>query len=196
MYRFSLTDSSFLPHLGCDLELTLNKGELNFLVGQNGIGKSTLLERLLQDPFFLISYIPQKPLDYFYDRTLGQVKKLFMEQCEEPEEREKLSDYWRRFQLDQKENRFQSLLSGGESQTLKLCLGLAVRREIYFLDEPSQYLDEKMKTHLGLILKEMLKQSKTILMVEHDPLSITLSGRVIELEIKNQTLKIGRTWSI
>ena len=145
MYKFQLTDPYFLPHSGCDIELSLTPGELVMLVGENGIGKTTLVRRFWEEASVSMTLIEQKPLDVFYDRSLKKIKEVFLSSQEGNISGKFFLNLWKRFGLEQKENRLHSSLSGGEGQALKICLGLARESDLYLLDEPSQFLDQSMK---------------------------------------------------
>lgn len=194
MYRFSLKDPHFLPHFGCDVEFTIHPHELVTLVGPNGIGKTSVMCRLFKD-HPSVTQVEQGSLDYFYDRTLGKIKSIFTMTRPEDIDLDYFHALWKTFHLDKKENRLQSALSGGESQALKLCLGLSVKKEMYFLDEPTQYLDSEMKNSLNKIVTKLLEKKKSILMIEHDLTWITNKHRVYQLELEDNTLKARERWT-
>lgn len=195
MYRFRIYDPDFLPHSGCDVEFSLHQGECLVIAGENGIGKSTLLRRLYLDNRSLSSLVEQKGMDFFFDRSLHKIKKIFLGSHEDIS-RDIFLKLWSTFKLDQKEDRYQSSLSGGESQALKLCLGLSVKRELYLLDEPSQFLDEASRMKLNDILEELLKNNKTLLLVEHDLSWVKFQARVMRLNIIEESLRKETEWSI
>lgn len=189
MYRFTIYDSQFLPHTGCDVDLFLNKGEILTLKGENGIGKTTLVRRFYEKNLSDITLVEQGPLDYFYDRTLARLKIIYLSSA--GVSRELFFRYWVMFNLDKKEDRYQSSLSGGESQALKLALGLSVVRDVLMLDEPSQYLDSGSKIKLNSILHELILEGKSILLVEHDLSWMSVPSTTIHLEVRDGILKAG-----
>jgi ABC-type Mn2+/Zn2+ transport system ATPase subunit len=184
-----------LPHVGCDVELTLKKSEMLTLLGENGLGKTSLVQRIYQEHESLISMVKQEDIDFFYDRSLAKVKELFLEGTRGKISNEIFGKCWRSFNLEAKEKRLLSALSGGESQALKLCLGLSVSREIFILDEPSQFLDNNLKSKLSEILESILGNQKSILVVEHDLSWIQLPMMLLRLNIKDATLVRGGSWN-
>lgn len=195
MFKFSVTDSSFLPHCGCEFLLQAEKGDFITLVGENGVGKSTLAERIYQQSPEKISYLQQRALDIFYDRRLGRIKEIFLSLRYADISARMFHKLWELFQLSQKENRLQSELSGGEGQALKLCLGLSVDRPLYILDEPSQFLDTRMRQILSNVLGDFISENKIIIMIEHDLNWIQAPMKVKELSIIDQVLKEKTTWT-
>lgn len=168
MCKFIIKDPQFLPHIGCDIELNLNEGEVVVIAGENGLGKTSLVHKIYDKNKSDISLVEQKPIDFFYDRKVGRLKDLFIEVGKKDIHLDHFSHYWKMFKLDSKEKRFLSSLSGGESQALKICLGLAIKRNIYIMDEASQFLDVDFKRHLNTIIEQLIFEKKSILLVEHD----------------------------
>jgi translation initiation factor RLI1 len=195
MYKLTLNDPYFLPHCGCDIELSLASGEIITLVGENGVGKTTLIERLFEAHHELMTLVDQRPLDLFYDRNLKQVKDFFLLGAGEKIDQEFFLRCWNKFHLEKKEQRMQSSLSGGEGQVLKICLSLAPSTDIYLLDEPSHYLDDSMKNILSLMLQELLQKKKSVIMIEHDLSWIQFPVRVNQLAVHNGTLIKEKSWT-
>ncbi len=80
-------------------------------------------------------------------------------------------------------NRLASHLSLGELQRLRLATLFAERLAgcLYILDEPSLGLSPQDKEKLLFLLRSLVEQGNTVLIVEHDPLFITASDEVLEL---------------
>ncbi|WPU66330.1 ATP-binding cassette domain-containing protein [Peredibacter starrii] len=195
MYKFKITDPHFLPHCACDVELTVSPGEVVTLVGENGLGKSTLMNRLWQTYAHDMTYVEQKPLDLFYDRPLRKIKDVLLKSRADKIDKEFFASLWKRFGLEQKETRLHSSLSGGEGQALKISLALAQMSQCYLLDEPSQFLDVNMKQVLSAVVSELQAKQKSIVLVEHDKEWIRHS-RFVQLGVVDETLKEVKSWTI
>lgn len=196
MYQFKLTDPHFLPHMACQVDLKIDPGELLILVGENGIGKTTLVSKLFVENDSLFAFLEQKPLDVFYDRTLKEIKKIILELDKRIFDHDAFLRYWSLFKFNEKDSRFHSSLSGGESQALKLCLTIPVLRPLLILDEPSQYLDDFSKSKLSEVIHELIMSGKGIILIEHDLNWITSEGTVIKLISENGQLIEGERWII
>ncbi len=196
MYNFKVSDPHFLPHCGCDIELTIKSGECAVIVGENGLGKTTLIQACheLQNKHAVL--VEQKPLDIFYDRSLGRVKDIFLTSGNELLDRDFFNRCWISFGLNLKHDRYLATLSGGEGQALKICLGLAQKVPILFLDEPSQFLDSQSKVILNELLQQLLDKKKSIFIVEHDLGWLTVPMTFYKLRITKRQLKVEKTWSI
>jgi ABC-type multidrug transport system ATPase subunit len=195
MYKLKVNDPNFLPHVGCNVEFLINRGELLTLVGENGVGKTSLIQRFCRENRALVSLAEQKTADFFYDRTLGRIKDIFLKSYKSDINLKSFNQYWNSFKLHTKQDRFQSSLSGGEAQALKLCFALSINRDIYVLDEPSQYLDDYSKMELSNILNQLLSTGKAIVLIEHDTSWIQIPMSVSALEIEGGSLIKGRTWN-
>ncbi len=197
MKVFECLDPLFLPHLGCNLRLDLSVGEVLVLVGENGIGKSTLLQRFFNSlPIESAVLVEQKNSEYFYDRKLGKLKQLILESGLPELNQEEFLYLWNLFGLSVKEGRLTSHLSGGESQILKLCLALCKNCEFYLLDEASQYLDSERKILLLSYLEKLKHKGKSLILVEHDLSWLPQGWRTQSLVIEEGRLSKGKEWTI
>lgn len=197
MYTFELQDLTFLPHAACEIRLTLADRQAMVLFGENGIGKSTLLNRLsqkLKPSEFVI--VEQRASDYFYDRKLGALKNIFLELNLPDFNTQTFLELWKVFGLEEKEGRLLSHLSGGESQALKLVIGLCKETNFYLLDEPSQFLDPQKKKILYGKLETIRLQGKKLIVVEHHKDHLPQGWKAQELLIKDHILISGSEWTI
>jgi ATP-binding cassette subfamily E protein 1 len=74
----------------------------------------------------------------------------------------------KKFGLGNLENRNISNLSGGELQQVAIAATLSQEADIYFFDEPSSYLDIERRIFTARNIRELAKQNKMIMVVEHD----------------------------
>ncbi len=191
MLEFKLSDPNFLAHVGCEIDLQVNKGEALVIFGENGVGKTTLLRKIHSHFDFDHGFVEQSSLDFFYDRRLTNIKNILVNSLSNLNF-QKFQELWRDFQLDKKEDRLLSQLSGGESQALKLAASLATDHAFFLLDEPSHFLDLKRKETLNLFLQNLLKEGKSLLIVEHDLNWIPKEWARLELKESDGTVRLER----
>ena len=176
-----------LPHLRCELDLSLLPGEFLVLTGENGIGKSTLLSHLRRKLPGHTVLCEQKNLEHFFDRSLGRFKSLVEETPGLDENF--FQEFWTRGGFDQKADRPVSYLSGGESQLLKLLIHASAPGETYLFDEPGQHLDREKKALALEILQRLRNKKRPILIVEHDLSWLPPSVKVEYLVLQEDTLR-------
>jgi len=181
---FKVENSGFLPHIGCSVEFRVLSGEVLVLKGENGVGKSSLAGELFKS--HSLSLVAQESSDLFYDRSVARIKKLFLEASDGILNKELFEKYWNLFGLSKKEDRVLSLLSGGEAQMLKICLGAFIEKEAILLDEPSQNLDENMKSVLNDLISDL--NHKAVIIIEHDSNWLKKNAKVIQLIVKDKIL--------
>jgi energy-coupling factor transporter ATP-binding protein EcfA2 len=184
-----INQKNFLPHRDCDLELKLTLGKILIVQGENGIGKSSL-SRWIKDHYSSeVTLIEQSPLIHFYNRKLIDLKNILINSLDQKIDLNRFHQLWNDFRLHSIEEHLLNSLSGGENQSLKLAIGLAMKNRILILDEPSQYLDESRKKKLSQVLSQ-LKNDFLIIVIEHESSWLTnvenekvvlrLNDRVIE----------------
>lgn len=163
-----------------DLSFKVNEGEVVGVVGGNGAGKTTLLGVLsgtfknqsgrIKKYGNVVSSLPQNPYYCFVKDTVQEDIDFLVKinhLCENDVEN-----------LIQKYSFFNNIrnlfsacpmdLSGGEAQMVALFKVLLMKSDIILLDEMTKGLDFSAKKELSLILKELSKDNKTIVLVSHD----------------------------
>lgn len=153
------------------LSLTIYKNEILAINGSNGCGKSTLLSLLsgtekpyrgrVKNPHSLKAFLlPQDPKLLFTRVTVEQ--ELYKADGEHTDEIVSLCE------LDDLLGRHPYDLSGGEQERLGLAKILLNKPDIILLDEPTKGMDAEYKRSFGEILKALVGQGKTIVLVSHD----------------------------
>ena len=181
-----------------DLNVEFKAGEFWAILGVNGVGKSTLLHRLIDtnDVNGNEISIDDTPLsEYKHDRK-GLAKKtglLLQEyeynfpctvleaaligrhphmsnwQWESNDDIRIAEDALNLTNLLSLKNRNISTLSGGEKRRLNLATVLTQNPDYYLLDEPTNHLDLKSQiTILNLLKSKFTNENKTGIMVLHD----------------------------
>ena len=185
---------SFKPILD-HVNLVINEKEKWGIVGQNGVGKSTLLKIMtgLEKPDsgnvtilkkYKISYCPQNT-DFEPHKTIYETVRSYM--TEETEiyqiqailNKLGLSDY----------NQSIDILSGGQKKRVALAISLIKEAEVYVLDEPTNHLDQDMILWLE---KFLAKVSKTVILVTHDRYFLTrITNHIMELDDSHLYTYVG-----
>lgn len=168
-----------LPDVVKGFSLKLKKGEFYALLGGNGTGKSTTLKAIsgLNEPYRgtvrmngKLAHLPQNPQTLFVKRTIREdLYEVFRGKKIPKEEQDErvawavsicgLTDFLDRHPYD---------ISGGEQQRSALAKVLLTAPDILLLDEPTKGFDAEFKVTFAGILKKLLDQGVTILMVSHD----------------------------
>lgn len=186
-----LRQADFLPHLSSDVTLAYGAGDGLVLTGPNGLGKSTLMRLFRDRAGVTVSYVPQSPLEVFYDRRMGTFRELLLQ----ARPQKNAEELWIRLGLQGKEHRELRALSGGELQALKLWTGLTKEAQLYLLDEPFQSLDEAKKRDLVELLTKLRAAGATVVLVEHDLFPLQSGWRILPLVVEAGSLRKGNEWT-
>ncbi|MFC1697742.1 ribosome biogenesis/translation initiation ATPase RLI [Nanoarchaeota archaeon] len=169
-----------------DLKATegeLLKNQVNGVLGENGIGKTTFVKILAEEikpdegkvvEKVKISYKPQ----YLQSDSDEMVVTLLKDAMKYE------STIINPLNLKPLFNRKLSELSGGELQKVSIALCLTKDVPLFLLDEPSAYLDVEQRLVISKVLREhMEKNGKTAMIVDHDLLFIDyISDNLIVFE--------------
>lgn len=192
-----------------NISLAVSQGEFVSIVGPSGCGKSTLLTIMaglkkpskgqvlldgepISGPGGKIGYMLQKD-NLLEWRTIYKNILLGLEIRNRltPENIEYARGLLRTYGLWDFRDRYPSQLSGGMRQRVALIRTLAVKPEIFLLDEAFSALDYQTRlTVTDDIYSILRREGQTMVMVTHDiPESVSMSDRVIVLSGRPARIK-------
>ena len=177
-----------------DIDFSVNKGEVVWIIGSSGSGKSTLLRciNLLEKPTGgEIIYNKENILDdkhdiYKYRTKLGMVFQQFnlfnnhnvLNNCivgqikvlgRSKEEAEKVAmKYLKIVGMSNYINAKPKQLSGGQKQRVAIARALSMEPDVILFDEPTSALDPEMVGEVLKIMKELAESGLTMLVVTHE----------------------------
>ncbi len=177
---------------------TPSSGVVLGLLGQNGIGKTTVLHILSgeikpnlgkydEPPEWtqLIQHFRGSALqEYFQRLSEGNLKVVHKPQyvdrisrvisgkvgelLEKVDERDRLGQLTEQLQLETVWNRDLKVLSGGELQRVAVAASICREADVYLFDEPSSYLDVKQRLQAAKAIRTLKQDGKTVIVAEHD----------------------------
>ena len=159
--------------------LKLHKGEFYAILGGNGAGKSTTLKVIsgLQSAYRgnvrlqgKLGHLPQNPQTLFVKRTVREdLYEVFQgEKITKEQQDAEVARITELCGLREFLDRHPYDISGGEQQRTALAKVLLTAPDILLLDEPTKGFDAEFKVTFALILRRLVAQGVTILMVSHD----------------------------
>ncbi|MBQ9667489.1 MAG: ABC transporter ATP-binding protein [Prevotella sp.] len=178
------------------LSANINRGQLTCLLGQNGIGKSTLLRTLsgFQPKLGGSITIEGRELSDYTDRQLARMIGVVLTERPDVQQmtaremvslgRSPYTGFWGRLSADDEQvvsqamqlvgieplaERLVSTLSDGERQKVMIAKALAQQTPVVYLDEPTAFLDYPSKVEMLLLLRRISREAqKTIFLSTHD----------------------------
>lgn len=158
--------------------LEISEGEITCILGNSGVGKTTLLGHIAQNAQKenkKIAFAFQEPRLFEHLTVLENLKLIGYGEKEIAHVLEKIG-------LDKKVHRYPNQLSGGEKQRVNFARAFLSDCDLLLLDEPFFSLDVKLKISLiNLLIEE--KRQKTIVFVTHDiDEALMLSNRILLLK--------------
>ena len=167
------------PDVVKGFSLKLRKGEFYALLGGNGAGKSTTLKVIsgLRSAYRgdvrlqgKLGHLPQNPQTLFVKRTVREdLYEVFRgEKTPKAIQDTQVARVVELCGLREFLDRHPYDISGGEQQRTALAKVLLTSPDILLLDEPTKGFDAEFKVTFALILRRLVAQGVTILMVSHD----------------------------
>jgi lipoprotein-releasing system ATP-binding protein len=197
-------------HVLRDVSLDVNAGEMLAVVGQSGVGKSTLLHVLggLDHPDSGsirvgetdLTTLADSQVVEFRNRNVGFVFQFHhllpefdaVENAEMPmriarmpldEARTRARGLLTRVGLGERLSHRPSMLSGGEQQRVAVARALIMRPALLLADEPTGDLDEATADSLERLLREMHAEfGLTSIIATHNPRFAAACDRVLRME--------------
>lgn len=196
------------------INLNINKGELIYIIGRTGVGKSSFIKTLYADLAlksgeiefmgFNLSTIKEKDIP-FLRRKIGIIFQdfqllpdrnvhdnlLFVLKAtgwNNPEEIEaKIEEVLSKVNMKDQASKMPHQLSGGEQQRIAIARALLNDPDFILADEPTGNLDPITSVEIMEVLKEINKQGKSILMATHD-YALILKNPSKTLKIEDGTI--------
>ena len=183
-----------------NIDLKIEEGTFNVIVGQNGSGKSTLIKcilglntdytgEIIKEEH--IGYLPQKSeIQSNFPATIEEVvmsgtissnlKSIFYTK----EDKENAKQVMQRLGIFDIRKKCFADLSGGQQQRVLIARALCATRKIIILDEPTNGLDPRIAKQIYKLLDKLKREDGiTTLMVSHDiDRALEYADNVIELE--------------
>lgn len=192
---------SYGEELLTDVNFTLKKGEIAFLTGKNGAGKSTifkLLCSLLKPKSGEIKfadgtntgYLAQNPIYSFLKDTLKEDYKFVLSKngFDESKIEEGLSAFPNYSDLEPLLESNPLDFSGGERAKAAMFKLLLLNKNLILLDEPEKHLDKKSTAELSAVLKSLADKDISFLIISHTPDFIYNTADSIKL-LENGVIK-------
>jgi cell division transport system ATP-binding protein len=196
------------------INLNINKGELIYIIGRTGVGKSSFIKTLYADLAlksgdiefmgFDLAKIKEKDIP-FLRRKIGIIFQdfqllpdrnvhdnlLFVLKAtgwNNPEEIEtKIEEVLSKVNMKDQASKMPHQLSGGEQQRIAIARALLNDPDFILADEPTGNLDPITSVEIMEVLKEINKQGKSILMATHD-YALILKNPSKTLKIEDGTI--------
>jgi branched-chain amino acid transport system ATP-binding protein len=201
-----------------DVSLEVAKGEIVGLIGPNGSGKTTLfnvLSGFLKPTEGSIHYCGEditslapstrsrrgigrvfQNFGVFRDMTLEENVLIAFESLPKEERRrlgklrEVTHETLRMAGLEHHSRKKAGTLSGGQMRLLEIARTFKSRKELFLLDEPTAGVSPKMTHQIANLIRELKKEGKTALVIEHDlPFIARVCDRVIVLDVGEVALE-------
>lgn len=193
-----------------DINLTLQSGKLACLIGENGVGKSTLLKTLT-------GFLPKlegsllldgKDISEFSQRALARQISIVLTQKPDVQNltveeivglgRSPYTGFFGKLHandqqivdesiiavgIEKLKNRMIQTLSDGERQKVMIAKALAQQTPVIFLDEPTAFLDFSSKVETFQLLQRMAHEmGKLVLLSTHDlELAVRFSDTLLQV---------------
>ena len=172
-----------------NISFEINNGDFVIIEGQNGSGKTTIINLMLKlidldkndkgeiyNDFENISYYPER----FNLPSLIKSHDFLYTYFNNIATKDEIDFYIDRYKL---ENKYICNLSKGNTLKIGIIKTLLEQSELYIFDEPLNGLDEESKRLLAEDLMALKKLSKTIIVVTHD--------KSVFMEYKSKLIELG-----
>lgn len=196
-----------------DISLSVNAGELFFILGPSGCGKSTLLRIIagLEKPDVGTVYLSGTDLGPIppHKRGIGMVFQSYAlwphmtvarnvgfgletTKLSKAEQRARVAEVLALVRLEGLEERYPHELSGGQQQRVSLARALAVRPALLLLDEPLSNVDPGLRSDVRSEIRRLQRATgMTMVYVTHDQEdALTMASRIALLR-KGQVAQVG-----
>lgn len=169
----------------CDrVTFSMEPGQVTVLLGPNGSGKSTIIKSITGflryngtitvddlpnksvEAKRLLGYVPEMPALY-PNLTVGEHMEFIARVYKLQDYKGYADELLQRFEMSDKVKKFGDELSKGMQQKLSICLGLLPQPRYLLFDEPMVGLDPHAIKELKMMMQEMRKDGRGVLVSTH-----------------------------
>lgn len=196
-----------------NVNLKIKKGDVIALTGKSGCGKSTLLKCINRLENINDGKITFKGIDIseismvqlrqkigmvFQDYNLFEhitvldnliIGLIKIKKYSRDESIHKALNMLKKLDLIDKKDNYPNELSGGQKQRVAIARTLLMKPDIILLDEPTSALDKEMKDSVLNLIKKIVKEDMTLIIVSHEEEFIKKVSDTI-YNLNNNKLKI------
>lgn len=190
-----------------DISFAIKKGDYLCIVGENGVGKSTLMKTILgliepiKGEVVFGDGLNKNEIGYLPQQTIVQrdfpasVEEIVLSGCQgrmgfrpfyRGEEKKLAKENMERMNISHLAKRCYRELSGGQQQRVLLARALCATRKILLLDEPVAGLDPKAMAELYELIENLNKEGITVIMISHD-IAVAIKYASHVLHVDNHT---------
>lgn len=195
--EFILEFENVTKYYGDDLvfsnvNLKIKKGDVIALTGKSGCGKSTLLKCINRLEHINDGKIKYKGIDIseisivqlrqkigmvFQDYNLFEhltvldnliIGLIKIKKYSRDESIHKALNMLKKLDLIDKKDNYPNELSGGQKQRVAIARTLLMKPDIILLDEPTSALDKEMKDSVLNLIKKIVEEDMTLIIVSHE----------------------------
>ncbi len=178
-----------------DVDLQINQGDFQYLIGSTGSGKSSLLKTLYGDLNLQsgtgevcgikLDKLKEKDItdlrrslgivfqdfQLLTDRSVHQNLRFVLQATgwkSKKEMEKKIAEVLSKVGMEQKEHKMPHQLSGGEQQRVAIARALLNDPQLILADEPTGNLDPSTSEEIMILLEQISNSGRAILMATHD----------------------------
>ena len=155
-----------------DFSISFKENSINFIMGESGVGKTTLIkylkdELLSKDKKISVTYQESRLIPW---KNVYKNLELVIKNKYSKEEREYIiKNILNNMNLSEIENLFPNELSGGMKQRISIARAVIYNGDIFIMDEPFKGLDKDNKEKIINYLKKYFQaNNKTVIIISHD----------------------------
>jgi len=167
------------------ISFSLGRGELKVIVGESGVGKSTIFELILKNLIPLRGYI----------NVYGKISQVFqdpyssfhpsykvIDQIQDVASLDELHSYLKSLNLDEELlYKLPHELSGGQLQRASILRAMLMKPDILLLDEPTSALDNIVGLDVMQMLIKHLDKMAMLLITHDDNLASWCADEIIRI---------------
>ncbi|MCR1949639.1 MULTISPECIES: ATP-binding cassette domain-containing protein [unclassified Clostridium] len=155
-----------------DFSIGFEENNVNFIMGESGIGKSTLIKYIkdkLISSGIKVSVVFQENRLIPWKNIYKNLDIVIKNELNKDERKIKINDILQNMNLLNCKELYPHELSGGMKQRVNIARAVIYDGDIFIMDEPFKGLDKENKENIiKLIKKYFCDNKKTVIIISHD----------------------------